>query len=151
MNDQTSSRRILTGSVQVSPSPEQAIRLFTPEGERSWVPDWVPIYPDSGTTDDSEPGVVWQTQRDEGTVTWVVADRQDAIRRYVFVLPGVVAGTVAVECVPRPGGSVAHVSYDVTALGAEGVGYLENLATGFDEEMETWATQIEAAVSRGIA
>lgn len=147
MTEQRARRVVLTGVVPVSTPPEQAIELFTAEGERSWVPGWRPIYPDPATTDNTEVGVVWQTQRTEGTVTWVVADRQPTRRRYVFVLPDVVAGCVTVECVARKEGSLANVVYDVTALNSEGLTYIQTLADGFEAEMQSWTSRIEQALS----
>lgn len=146
MNETQAHRAVLTGVVPVELPPEAAIQLFTAEGERSWVPGWHPTYPDPATSDDTEVGVVWQTQREEGTVTWVVAHRQPTLRRYVFVLPGVVAGCVSVECVPNAGGSLGNIEYDVTALGTEGLTYIQTLTDGFEAEMENWATSIERAL-----
>lgn len=147
MTEEQAHRVVLTGVVPVQMPPEQAIQLFTAEGERSWVPGWCPTYPDPATSDDTEVGVVWQTQREEGTVTWVVADRQPTQRRYVFVLPGVVAGCVTVECVSHTGGSLGNVVYDVTALDAEGLTYIQTLTDGFEAEMGNWTTNIERALS----
>ncbi len=147
MTEEQAGRVVLTGVVPVSLPSEQAIELFTPEGERSWVPGWHPTYPDPETADDTEVGVAWQTQRNEGTVTWVVADRQPTRRRYVFVLPDVVAGCVTVECVARTGGSLANVEYDVTALNSEGLAYLRTLGDGFESEMQNWTSNIELALS----
>lgn len=84
MTEEHARRVVLSGVVPVGMPPERAIELFTAEGERSWVPGWHPTYPDPATADDTEVGVIWQTQRTEGTVTWVVADRQSTRRRYVF-------------------------------------------------------------------
>lgn len=147
MTEEHARRVVLTGVVPVGMPPEQAIELFTAEGERSWVPGWHPAYPNPETTDDTEVGVVWQTQRNEGTVTWVVADRQPTRRRYVFVLPDLVAGCVTVECVARAGGSLANVEYDVTALDSQGLAYIQTLADGFESEMKSWTSNIERAVS----
>lgn len=38
-------RATTTGSVPVKAAPENAIGLFTSEGEHRWVPGWTPTYP----------------------------------------------------------------------------------------------------------
>jgi hypothetical protein len=38
--------------------PSEAIELFTPMGERRWVPDWEPTFPAGPSDDDTDPGTV---------------------------------------------------------------------------------------------
>ena len=63
-------RVVLRGTVRVALPPDEALALFTAEGERSWVPGWDPTYPAGG--DDREVGTVFVT----GETTWIVITRR---------------------------------------------------------------------------
>jgi hypothetical protein len=136
-------RAILTGAVQVPLPPDQALTLFTPAGEREWVPGWDPAFP---AGDDTSPGTTFLTH--EQTV-WVVADRTPDSMRYARVTPGVHAGTVEVRCEPAAGTTRAHVTYDLTALGDPAT--LEHFAAGFDAMLAEWERMIAAAVEARTA
>jgi hypothetical protein len=119
------------GRVRVALPPDEAIELFTPEGERRWVDGWDPRYPGD---DDG----VFVT----GATTWVTVERGARSRRYARVTPGVQAGTVSVRCEPDGDDTVATVGYELTALGPEA-----DLAA-FDAEYEAflagWEREIAA-------
>ena len=121
------------GHVRVALSPDEAIELFTPEGERRWVEGWDPRYPggDEG---------VFLT----GATTWVTVERGDRSRRYARVTPGVRAGTVSVRCDPDGAHTVATVGYELTALGPGAD--LEAFAAGYDDFLALWEREIAACV-----
>jgi hypothetical protein len=48
-----------SGSFELDLRASVAIDLFTPEGERDWVPGWDPAYPDGRASE--EPGTVFST------------------------------------------------------------------------------------------
>ncbi|HEY3001395.1 MAG TPA: hypothetical protein VGJ44_03520, partial [Kribbellaceae bacterium] len=50
----------LTGRITIDAPPDEAYRLFTPEGERAWAAGWDPSYP-VPATDDTAPGTVFET------------------------------------------------------------------------------------------
>lgn len=127
------------GKVRVPRPPEEAIRLFTAEGERHWAPGWSPRYPDPDPIDVTAPGTVWRTERDEGTVTWIVADRRAAGFTYALVIGEVAAGTVTVECTPADGGAIATVTYDLTVLAPEGIPLVAEIAETYEDRMRTWS------------
>jgi hypothetical protein len=58
-------RAICEGQFTLPISVENAMSLFTPEGERRWAgPSWDPVYPIPGAaSDDSAPGTVFTTER----------------------------------------------------------------------------------------
>ena len=63
-------RHTLSGTVAVPLSPDEALALFTPAGERAWAPGWNPVYP---AKEDTTPGTTFTTH--EGRTFWVIADR----------------------------------------------------------------------------
>ena len=122
--------------------------LFTPEGEREWVPAWDPRYP--AGQDSEEPGTVFRTSHDGVTTIWVILelDRSQHRATYARVTPGVHAGTVSVECVDtRPGHCRVSVDYDLTTLG--NVNALEPYRPeAFSAMMDSWAALIGEYLSR---
>jgi hypothetical protein len=121
------------GAVRVALPPDEAIELFTPEGERTWVAGWDPTYPGG---DDG----VFVTD----ATTWVTVERSERVRRYARVTPGVQAGTVSVRCEPDGAGTVATVGYELTALGPDAD--LAAFAAGYADFMAGWERQIAARV-----
>jgi hypothetical protein len=128
----------LRGSVAVPLPPGEAFGLFTPEGERAWVPGWEPRFP---AGDDLAPGTTFLTH--EQTI-WVIADRTPSSIRYARVTPGVHSGTVEVRCEAADGGTRAQVSYDLTALGDPAT--LDRFASDFDAMLAEWERLIAAAL-----
>ena len=121
------------GTVRVPLPPDEAIELFTPEGERRWVAGWDPSYPGGDEA-------VFLT----GATTWVTVERGDHVRRYARVTPGVQAGTVSVRCEPDGDHTIATVGYELTALSA--AAELEAFAAGYDDFLAGWEPEIAASV-----
>jgi hypothetical protein len=134
-----------TGTVEVHLPPEQALDLFTAEGERRWVPDWQPRHvtpPDGAPVE----GGIFLTRDDDTEVIWRVQrfDRSAGLAEYLRVVPGNRVAVVTVRCTPAGASTRAVVSYRITPLSAAGRDY----AAGLDEAayaamMRTWQTLIE--------
>jgi hypothetical protein len=135
-------RHRLTGIVDVPLSPGDALALFTPAGEREWVPGWDPHFP---AGEDTSPGTAFTTH---GTY-WVVADRTPSSMRYARITPGVHAGTVEVRCEPAGTATRAHVTYDLTALGDPTA--LDHFAAAFPAMLEEWQRLIATALEARAA
>jgi hypothetical protein len=116
--------------------PERAMHLFTPVGERLWVPGWAPRFPAGESGDGSAPGTVFLTD----DTHWVVIDRTPDRVRYARVTPGVRAGTVEVRVEPDGEGTSVEVTYDITPL-VEGDDHAPDIVA--------WEAAIAAAVSGG--
>lgn len=133
-----------TGHVAVALPLVQALRLFTPEGERDWVDGWAPTYAEDGA-DDTEPGTVFTTDAHGRTTTWVVADRRVDGYRYIRVVPGHSAGTVTVAAVAIGATACAvTVTYDLSALSADGERFLATMADTFVDHLAGWESAIAA-------
>ncbi len=143
-------RAVLRGQVRIALPVERALHLFTPSGERLWVEGWAPEFPAGEEGDGDAIGTVFRTGRHGEQVTWVVAERDDRSVRYARVTPGEWAGLVEVRCAPGPdAGTVAEVTYDLTALGAAGCTRLRELAAGYEAYLGEWERQIGEALAAG--
>lgn len=144
-------RAICEGHFTLPVSVEQAVPLFTPEGERRWAgPSWDPVYAIPGAAgDDSAPGTVFTTDSHGGAAIWIVLERRDDGISYARVAPGGIAGTIDVQCSPEASGGQTRVTvrYDVTSLGRDGVGLVEELESGYDAFLAEWRREILAALA----
>ena len=118
------------GSLRVPLPPPEAIELFTPEGERAWVPHWDPVHASA---------TVFTTDQ----TIWVITDATATRRRYARVTPGVQAGTVEVVCHPDGDHTRAHVTYDLAALSPDTD--LETFAARYDDMLAEWERLIAGA------
>lgn len=132
--------------------PAEALALFTPEGEREWVPGWDPeaIHAPGGSL--SRQGAVFRTRHGGEETVWLVqrvAPRIGAAD-YVRVTPGNRLGTVHVRCRDDgSGGSAVEVTYRLTALSAEGVEVLEAVTEeAFAADVGEWEKAIDGLLGR---
>ena len=133
--------------ITVGLPPEQAMALFTPEGERRWAEVWDPRYPEPDRREGA--GAVFTTGHGGHQTTWIMVDQAPGRVRYARVTEGMTAGTVAVDVV----GSHEHstqvrVIYDLTSLTPAGERWLESFDADYDAAIGSWATEIAAALRR---
>jgi hypothetical protein len=138
------SRAILHGTVRVALPPEQAMHRFTPVGERAWVAGWDPMFPAGERGDGAALGTVFVTEAEGRRTLWVVAERTEDLVRYARVTPDVWAGTVEVRCRADGAGTVAEVTYDLTALGEAGRAELQAFARGYADYLREWQRLLAA-------
>src|ERR687891_1799385 len=131
-------RHRVSGTVAVPLAPNEALALFTPDGERAWAPGWDPVYP---AEEDTAPGTTFTTHG--GRTFWVIADRMPDSMRYVRITPGVHAGTVEVRCEAAGATTRAHVTYDLTGLGDPTA--VDQFAAGFRAMLAEWERLIAAS------
>lgn len=142
------SRTVLRSTeITVDLPPEQAMELFTAEGERRWAEGWDPQYPQADRREG--PGAVFTTGHGGHQTTWIMVDHDPQRVRYARVTAGMTAGTVAVEVV----GSGEHstrvrVTYDLTALSSAGESWLEACDADYDTAIGGWSTEIAAGLQR---
>jgi hypothetical protein len=134
--------KVLIGSLNVALPPNEAIQLFTSDGERLWVAGWDPHYP-AGVPDQPDPGTVWITGPPGSHTTWVVVDREADAMRYARVAPAT-AGTVSVTCRPASteGHTTVQVQYALTALSADGADELSDMAASYESFLAGWEQAI---------
>jgi len=89
----------LYGAISLSGSVEEVFPLFSPQGERLWVPGWDPELLHPPGTDWAE-GMIFRTVEEMGEAIWLVTrlEREAHKVEYVRVEPGRYVARVAVSC-----------------------------------------------------
>ena len=140
-----------TGHFELTLSVEDAFKLFTAEGERLWVPDWLPEI--LGEVPQA-PGLVFLTGEGAERTIWTVIESDPArgLLLYSRVTPGSRAGLVEVRLTGENGRTRVDVRYDLTALSVEGERSLEAYsAPRFADMLDTWHALITAFLRRADA
>jgi hypothetical protein len=133
------------GNVSVALPPAEAFALFTPSGERAWVPGWEPQFP-CPDAPETEPGTVFITAHENRSSVWaVVRCETGRTIQYATVTPGERAGLVTVTCRASSAGTVATVRYDFTALSPAANRQLDHFAAHFPAFLGHWEQAIAAA------
>ncbi|MEA2001829.1 MAG: hypothetical protein U9N84_08105 [Actinomycetota bacterium] len=142
-------KRVVSGKFELPVSAAEAIRFFTPEGERVWVPGWNPVYPAGEASESS--GTVFTTYAGGVETIWVVQkiSRNGYSCAYSRVTPGHHAGTVKVQCVDQAdGGCVVMVAYDMSLLPGSDPTELDPYDDpSFAAMMGEWANEVSGALS----
>ena len=137
-----------TAELTVDRPQPAALALFTPEGERAWVPGWDPSYPAPQRREGA--GAVFLTGHAEETTIWVMVDKGERGFRYARVTAGDTAGTVTVTVVDAaPTRTRLRVEYDLTALGPNGAARLEAFRGSFGNYIAEWEAAIAAMSPAG--
>jgi hypothetical protein len=151
MNDLIAASREFAGSFTIDASTGVVFELFSPLGERDWVPGWSPelLHP---------PGVSWQegqifrTREETGDAIWIVTrlnhDAQDV--EYHRVESQRYVARVRVRCRPSRGGATeVAISYAFVGLSPEGNREILAMAPEpYAEKMERWRRWITELLAR---
>jgi hypothetical protein len=137
-----------SATIQLNAGPATVFPLFTPLGEKLWVPDWNPtiIYPASG---DIELGAVFTTPHASGApMVWTVVEAMPEHFRvaYVRVAPESHVAQISVQCAEAaPGSTDATVTYVFTGLSAQGNAYVaQHTESHYQQWIQQWETAINA-------
>lgn len=137
---------VLRGGFALPCPVETAFPLFSPLGEKDWVPGWNPTLLHPTGVGWAE-GQVFTTQEEKGEAVWVVT-RLDHVRHeagYARVEPGRWVAQVQVRCEPR-GAATTDVRVQYTFIGLSDAGSAEIAAMTEDayaEKMMRWRRLIE--------
>jgi len=141
----------LRGGLSVPAAVEQAFELFSPLGEKQWVPGWDPelLHPEGVSW---AQGQLFRTREERGDAIWVVTslDRSRHEAEYHRVEPGRYVARVRVECEARgPARTEVRVSYQYVGLSPAGNDEIGRMsATEYEEKMRRWEGWIEEHLSR---
>jgi len=147
-----SSRSIVLCSGFTLPCPvETAFPLFSPLGEKDWVPGWNPTLLHPPGVDWAE-GQVFTTQEEKGEAVWVVTrlDRARHEAAYVRVEPGRTVAQVRVRCEARDAARTdVRVDYTFAGLSDEGNAAIAAMTEdAYVQKMTRWREAIEAHLRR---
>jgi len=135
-----------SAEITVGLPQDQAMALFTPEGERRWAEGWDPRYPEPDRRDG--PGAVFNTTHGSHQTTWIMVDERPDGVRYARMTHGMTAGTVAVDVVGSDKGTTrVRVTHDLTALTPTGALWLAKLDADHVRTIASWATNIATALT----
>jgi len=140
----------LRGKLTVGAPPEAAFPLFSPEGERLWVPGWNPeiLHPPEGRW---EQGQIFRTREETGEAVWVISRLDPAAHEaeYHRVEPGRYVAHIEVACRPASGGSTeVSVAYTFVGLSERGNGDIAAMTQAdYESKMQRWAAWIREHLS----
>jgi hypothetical protein len=129
---------------------DEALELFTPEGERLWIEEWNPRYlhPANGETIE---GMVFVTGEGPESTYWTMMDF-DIVRhrvRYSRVTPGSRSTVVEVVCVPSGRQCHVEVSYALTGMSEDGNALVDGfVGDAYAAMIEGWREKIVAYLDR---
>jgi len=137
----------LGGGFTLPAPPDATFELFSPLGEKRWVPGWDPelIHPHGATW---ERGLIFRTREERGDAIWVVTaldrDRHDV--EYHRVEAGRYVARVQVRCSPAAGGQTdVRVTYTFVGLSDTGNQDIEAMSPqAYEEKMIRWQSWITA-------
>lgn len=135
----------LAGGFALPAPPEATFELFSPLGEKRWVPGWDPelIHPPGATW---ERGLVFRTREERGDAIWMVSalDRKAHEVEYYRVEAGRYVARVQVWCAANgAGGTDVRVTY--TFVGLSEIGNQDIAAMSqqaYEEKMRRWQAWI---------
>jgi len=141
----------LEGGLRVAAAVDEAFELFSPRGERAWVPGWEPelVHPPGASW---AAGQIFRTRGKRGDAIWVVTalDRSRHEAEYYRVEAERYVARVRVACEARgPARTEVRVSYLYVGLSPTGN---EDIATmsaeDYEERMRHWEGWIREYLSR---
>lgn len=143
--------KLLSGTIQLDGPLPEVFELFSPEGERLWVPGWNPelLHPPGETW---AQGLIFRTQEEKGPAIWVVTqlDRAAHDVEYHRVERDRYVARVAVSCAPLGDRrTVATVAYEFVGLTEGGNAEIAAMTDAdYAAKMSRWAGWIDGHLSR---
>ena len=137
----------LTGRFTVHAPIETVFELFSPLGERLWVPDWNPelLYPSDAAWGRNQ---IFRTHEETGEAIWIVTDLNREVHQveYHRVEPHLYVSHIRVKCsesgVDRTEVSTAYTFIGLSSDGNDAIGSMT--AEAYSEKMKRWKQWIGA-------
>lgn len=154
MNEPTKAQQTSrSGEFNLACSTEEAFPMFSPDGERTWVPRWnpQPVFP--RTIDFTRDTVFRQGDGDEEAI-WTIVDVDVESHRaeYVRVAPASHAAHIVVKVEPVNSQNCrVSVTYTVTVFGKDCASLLDAFSeSAYAEKMLNWKRQITACLAKRL-
>ena len=132
---------------------ETVFDLFSPLGERAWVPDWNPelLHPSDVSW---ARGQIFRTQEETGEAVWIVTElsREAHQVEYHRVEPHRYVAVIRVKCIaPVDGSTEVFTAYAFIGLSSEGNDEIGAMTDGaYAEKMKRWKQWISEYLSRRV-
>ena len=130
-----------TGELAVALPIDGAFELFSPLGEKLWVPGWDPelLHPPGASW---ERGLIFRTREEKGDAVWIVTDLDHAAHRveYHRVEAGRYLARVRVQCARAAERQTrVTVSYAFVGLSPDGNAEIARMTPGdYVDKMQRW-------------
>jgi len=136
----------LHGGFMVNGPVGEAFELFSPLGEKLWVPGWAPelLHPPGATW---ERGLIFRTREERGDAIWVVTglDRVNHTAEYYRVEPGRYVVRVGVHCSALAEQTEVRIAYAFVGLSEDGNAEIALMTReSYDGKMNRWKGWIDA-------
>ena len=150
-----SSRSVtFSGHFHLNAPVERVFPLFSPLGEKYWVPGWDPeiVYP---IDREWEEGMVFRTTEESGIAVWFISRLELSIHRveYIRVEPNHLVARIEVKCTGKSADSTEVLTqYSFIGLspaGNDAIGIMP--AKEYDSKMARWAAWLEGHLSSDAA
>jgi hypothetical protein len=131
----------LQGGFTLPAPPEATFELFSPLGEKAWVPGWDPeiVHPPGASW---ERGLIFRTREERGDAIWIVTalDRERHEVEYFRVEAGRYVARVHVRCSTHIGGGTGvRVTYTFVGLSEAGNEEIAAMsAQAYEEKLRRW-------------
>ena len=133
--------REFAGGVTVPGPIDAAFELFSPEGERRWVPGWNPTFIAPAAPGSWAEGQVFLTDEEGDEATWVVTalDRGARFVEYHRVVPRRYVARIRVRCAAASDGVAVSVVYTFIGLSPKGNAEIAAMTDqAYAEKMQRW-------------
>ena len=135
----------LVGTLSLHGPIEEVFPLFSPQGERLWVPDWSPELLHPPATDWAA-GLIFRTKEETGDAIWVVTQLDLATHtvEYYRVEPGRYVARIVVECTAVDKELTrGATSYEFIGLSEAGNAEIACMTQeSYGQKMERWSAWI---------
>lgn len=133
--------RTFSGTISVRGAVDAVFELFSPLGERAWVPGWDPALLHPPGVDWAE-GQIFRTKGEKGDAIWIVTrlDRAGHFVEYHRVEPDRYVARVRVTCAAAHDAPTSvSVSYSFLGLSREGSDEILAMTDAeYEEKMRRW-------------
>ena len=145
------STRTLTGEFKIAGPVDVVFPLFSPLGEKSWVPEWDPelLHPPGARW---ERGLIFRTKEERGDAIWIVTDLDHASHKveYRRVESNRYVARVEVRCTALSAVETGvQTTYEFIGLSDEGNEEIAAMTEdAYKAKMTRWRDWIEAYLMR---
>jgi len=141
----------LVGKITLTGPVDEVFQLFSPLGEKLWVPDWKPelLHPPGVSW---EAGLIFRTREETGDAIWAVThlDRTAHTVQYYRLEPDRYVARIEVSCMAEAEQTTAASTvYEFIGLSESGNAEIAAMTQeSYDQKMARWTRWINAYLAR---